>query len=300
MASRTIQALIFTLLILGFLGSSATFAQEKWTDPVDRLAPQWWNFSQPKGERKPEASHANVQPATPQVQPAVVPPHDWQPKGERKPEAIHANVQPATPQVQPAVVPPHDDGAVSELVAPEPIRFRGAYVGQPLSELIDCSQKKPRALVDGYKVHGKVCDGEHGVIARLKLHSRVLRGMLQSLSDSHSYIGTSFEGEEFFLDKSHVVRIRISFAEEGEWEKVKYDLTQKLGPPSSEVPQVYQNGFGARWEYDQGFWVKDDIVAYAGVKTSGAGSHVMIEGIQLNITDAATAKMPWTTQSTLD
>jgi hypothetical protein len=270
MTSRTIQALIFTLLIVGFLGSSATFAQEKWTDPADRLAPQWWNFSQPNAEKKPEASHANV------------------------------NVQPATPQVQPAVVPAHHDGSVSELVAQEPVRFRGAYVGQPLSELIDCSQKKPRALVDGYKVHGKVCDGERGVIARLKGHSRVMRGMLQSLSDSHSYIGTSFEGEEFFLDKSRVVRIRISFAEEGEWEKVKYDLTQKLGPPSSEVPQVYQNGFGARWEYDQGFWVKGDIVAYAGVKTSGVGSHVMTEGIQLNITDAATAKMPWTTQSTLD
>jgi hypothetical protein len=271
MTTRTIQALICTLLIFGFLGSPAMLAQEKSDDPADRLAPQWWNFSQPKAERKPQASHAN------------------------------ANVQPTIPQVQPAAMPPpHDNGAVSEPVEQEPIRFRGAYVGQPLSELVDCSQKKPRVLIDGYKVHGKVCDGERGVIARLKGHSRVLRGMVQSLSDSHSYIGTSFEGEEFFLDKSRVVRIRISFAEESQWEKVKYDLTQKLGPPSSEVPQVYQNGFGARWEYDQGFWVNGDIVAYAGVKTSGVGSHVITEGIQLNITDTVTAKMPWTTQSTLD
>jgi hypothetical protein len=175
-----------------------------------------------------------------------------------------------------------------------PIKFRGAYIGQPLSDYVDCSSGKAKSLKDGYKPHGKLCEREFGVVSRLKMHSRVLSGN-----------GSAEEGESFLFQDGKITRITIFVPDESEWEKVKYDLTQKLGPPSSEVPQIYQNGFGARWEYDQGFWVHENTVAYAGVKVSNFGHQLfsnapMTEGIQLTITDAARAKLPSKTPSTLD
>ena len=180
-------------------------------------------------------------------------------------------------------------------VAPtdEPIKFRGAYIGQPLGDYVDCSGKA-KSLKDGYKVHGKLCEGKLGTIGRVKLHTRVLSGN-----------DPAEEGEIFFFEGNKLTRIKIFVPDEREWEKVKYDLTQKLGPPSSDVPNVYQNGFGAKWEYDQGFWVHGDIVAYAGIKVSKM-SHQLFSnapstgGIELTITDAASAKLPSRMPSTLD
>jgi hypothetical protein len=73
--------------------------------------------------------------------------------------------------------------------------------------------------------------------------------------------------------------------------------------PTSEVPQVYQNGFGARWEYDQGFWVKDNIVVCAGIQVLAGiekafGPGPATEGIQITITDARTHAATITTAVT--
>ena len=177
----------------------------------------------------------------------------------------------------------------------EPIKFRGAYLGQSLSDYVDCSAHKAKSLKDGYKVHGKVCEGKVGVVARLKMHTRVM-GTLFSDKDA------AFEGEEFFFDASKVTRIKIYIPDENEWGKVRYDLIQKLGEPASEIPTVYQNAFGARWEYSQGFWVHGDTVAFAGIKTNNftTRSRPATEGIELTITDATRAKLPETRASTLD
>jgi hypothetical protein len=179
------------------------------------------------------------------------------------------------------------------VLATDQITFRGAYIGQPLSDWVDCSSGKAKSLKEGFKTHGKLCQGKTGAIMRLKGHTRILSGN-----------GVSFEGEGFFFEDGKIVRIEIFVPDEREWEKVKYDLIQKLGPPSSDIPQVYQNGFGARWEYDQGFWVRDNIVAYAGIKVSSMkkvfGNDPATEGIEINITDAQHAKLPATTPSTLD
>ena len=178
-------------------------------------------------------------------------------------------------------------------LAADQITFRGAYIGQPMSDWVDCSSGKPKAVKEGYKTHGKICQGKLGAVSRLKGHTRMLTGN-----------GVAFEGEEFFIEEGKISRIKIFVPDEREWEKVKYDLTQKLGPPSSDVPQVYQNGFGARWEYDQGFWVHDNTVAYAGIKVRGTSQVFSdapsTEGIEINITDTVHAKLPATRPSTLD
>jgi hypothetical protein len=180
------------------------------------------------------------------------------------------------------------------VLAADQITFRGAYIGQPLSDYIDCSSGKARSLKDGFKFHGKLCEGKSGTLARLKYHARILSGN-----------GTAAEGEIFLFEDRKITRIKIFVPDEREWEKVKYDLTQKLGPPSSDVPQIYQNGFGARWEYDQGFWIHDNTVAYAGIRVSNIakklyGNDPATEGIEINITDAQHAKLPSATPSTLD
>lgn len=169
----------------------------------------------------------------------------------------------------------------------EPIKFRGAYIGEPVAELVDCSSHKPKSLKDGYKVSGKVCEGKPGVVSRIKFSN------LLSMRE---------EGESFLFADKKLYRIVI-FIPHDDWEKVKYDLTEKLGNPVSEIPDVYQNGFGARWEFSQGMWIKDDLVAVAGTKVDTApvfGNRPTSEGIQVSVTDKVHAKLPSTRPNSLD
>lgn len=174
--------------------------------------------------------------------------------------------------------------------AEEPIKFRGAYIGQPLSELVDCSSGKPKVLVDGFKTHGKLCEGK-GTISHIKGHARLMQAATE-------------EGEMFFFEGQKLATIKIMIPNE-DWDKVKYDLTQKLGEPLSDAPTVYQNGFGARWEYGKGFWVKGDTVAAAGVRVAGGPANPFTHqqfthGIEITIMSAERAKLPSTTPNSLD
>lgn len=173
--------------------------------------------------------------------------------------------------------------------AADPITFRGAFIGEPLSDYVDCSSGKAKSLKEGFKTHGKICEGKRGSV----YHTQT-KGVLDPKT----------AGESFDIENEKIIRIRIYVPREDDWEKVRYDLTQKLGNPVSEIPDVYQNGFGARWEFNQGFWVKENIVAYAGIKALPVqkvfGSGPATAGIEINITDADHAKLPSTTPSILD
>lgn len=179
-------------------------------------------------------------------------------------------------------------------LAAEPLKFRGAYIGEPLSDFVDCSSHKARALKDGAHIHGKVCEGKRGAV-----YSTKTSGLMNPRT----------EGESFGFEDQKLIEIVIYVGHESDWEKVRYDLTQKLGEPRSEVPDVYQNLLGARWEANQGLWVKDDIVAAAGIKVAKVfGSAIQdpftnapsTEGIQIKIMSAARARLPETRPSTLD
>lgn len=173
--------------------------------------------------------------------------------------------------------------------AADHMMFRGAYVGQPLSDFVDCSSGKAKATKEGYRTHGGICEGKRGSV----FHTRVA-GILDPKTS----------GESFDIEGGKIIRIRIFIPREDEWEKVRYDLTQKLGEPISEIPDVYQNGLGARWEFNHGFWLKQDVVAYAGIRVvpvrKAFGSGPATDGIEIQITDSEHAKLPSTTPSTLD
>ena len=165
----------------------------------------------------------------------------------------------------------------------EPIRFRGAYVGEPLSDFADCSSGKPKVIKEGYKAYGKICNGKAGAISRLK---------------NKAFLGVVFKGESFTFMESRIVAITIFVANEN-WQKVRDDLTEKLGAPSKEVPQVYQNGFGAHWEYGQGFWQAANLVVFAQVKVANVGGAAITrpfsntpetEGIEIRIMGPEMAK----------
>lgn len=174
-------------------------------------------------------------------------------------------------------------------LAADPITFRGAYIGQPVSDYVDCSSGKAKALKEGYRTRGKLCAGGHGIVFHTKMAG------LFDPKDS---------GEWLESDNGKIIRIKIFIPKEDDWEKVRYDLTQKLGDPVSEVPDVYQNGLGARWEFNKGFWMKGDVVAFAGIKVMPIhrvfGSGPATSGIEITITDPVHAKLPSTTPSTLD
>lgn len=57
----------------------------------------------------------------------------------------------------------------------EPLKFRGAFIGEPLSDFADCPGGKAKSLKDGYKTHGKLCEGR-GSVGRVKVHTRVFSG----------------------------------------------------------------------------------------------------------------------------
>jgi len=175
----------------------------------------------------------------------------------------------------------------------DPIKFRGAYVGEPLSDFVNCDSGKGSVTKEGYKMHGKLCQGEKGSVYRMHMHG---------------FLTTKDEGEIFMFENRSLFKIKIMIPN-NDWEKVKYDLSQKLGEPQSEVPEVYQNGFGARWEFNQGFWLKDSTVAYAGIKVANVGGRAInspfshqpeTQGIEITITDAVHAKLPSTTSNSLD
>jgi len=156
----------------------------------------------------------------------------------------------------------------------EPIKLRGAYIGQPISDYADCASGKGKSLREGYKLHGKPCTGL-GSVFRTKMKH---------------FMSSTMEGDGFAFENGKLFSITIYIPNE-DWDKVRYDLTEKLGPPAKEVPQLYQNGFGARWEYEQGFWQKENLVAFAKIKVANIGgvaiTHVPeTEGIEVTITHA--------------
>ena len=116
------------------------------------------------------------------------------------------------------------------------------------------------------------------------------------------------EGEGFAFENGKLFRITIYIPNQ-DWDKVRFDLTEKLGEPVKEVPQVFQNAFGARYEYEQGFWQKGDIVAFGKIKVSTLGNEAIknpftnlpdTEGIEVTITDAEHAKLPSASPNSLD
>jgi hypothetical protein len=100
-----------------------------------------------------------------------------------------------------------------------------------------------------------LCEGKSGSISKLK---------------NRAFLGVALDGEVFGFNESRVVTIVI-LVPNNDWEKVRDDVTEKLGPPSKEMPQVYQNGFGAHWEYGQGFWQTANLVAFAKIKVANLG-----------------------------
>lgn len=172
-------------------------------------------------------------------------------------------------------------------LAADQLTFRGAYIGEPVSDFVDCSSGKAKTLKEGYRTHGKVCDGRGYIF-----HTKV-KGLLDPKTS----------GEAMVTESGKITRIRI-FVPNEDWEKVRYDLTQKMGDPVSEVPDVYQNALGGRWEFNQGFWANGNIVAFAGIKVlpvrKAFGNGPATDGIEINIMDAQHAKLPNTTPSTLD
>lgn len=179
----------------------------------------------------------------------------------------------------------------------EPVKFRGAYIGEPLSDFVNCSHGKPRSIKDGYKTHGKLCESGTGTVSRIK-------GKTNWIDPS----AFKLDGESFGFVDGKLCAIVIEVPNE-DWLKLKYDLTEKLGEAISQVPEIFQNAFGARWEYNQGFWQKADIVAFAGIQVDTLGNKATIDpwshtpithGIEVRITDAAHAKLPSTRANSLD
>ena len=179
-------------------------------------------------------------------------------------------------------------------LAEEPMKFRGAYVGQPLSDWAECSASgKAKSKLDGYKVHANCIKPGMGIV----IHTR-----------ARGFMDPEPQGETFPFENQQLVEIHI-FVKSDDWEKVKYDLTQKFGQPASETPQVYQNLFGARFEYGQGYWTSGTLVAIAKVKVDEHGSPLAnmtgdhrpaTRGIEVIVTDAHRAKLPSAMPSTLD
>jgi hypothetical protein len=173
-----------------------------------------------------------------------------------------------------------------------PTFFRGAYIGQPITDFVNCSGK-PKAINEGYKTRGKSCGAQRFIVFHTKMKG---------------HLDPKTEGESFQFNNGKLVKILILIPN-NDWDKVRFDLTQKLGEPLSEVPQTFQNGFGARWEYNQGFWRKGDLVAVAGIKVVELGGIAVrgafsnapaTDGIQITIESALNAGRPDTSANSLD
>ena len=104
---------------------------------------------------------------------------------------------------------------VSLAFAQELVKFRGAYLDQPLSDYVDCSGGKAKKLESGYRTHGAICEGKRGIVFHVK---------------TKDFMDPKTGGEILKFEEQKLVEIKILVPNEV-WEKVRYDLTQKLGPP---------------------------------------------------------------------
>jgi hypothetical protein len=183
---------------------------------------------------------------------------------------------------------------VTVAFAQEPIKFRGAFIGEPLSDFVDCASGKGKLLREGYKTHGKLCEGKKGIVFHTK---------------TKGFMDPKTEGESLLFEDRNLIEIRILVPNENDRQKVRYDLIEKLGPPASELPKVYQNGFGARWEFERGFWSSGNLVVFAEIRVvtlfgspvkRALGDAPATNGIEVTIMDAERAKLPSTSPNSMD
>jgi len=76
----------------------------------------------------------------------------------------------------------------------QPIKFRGAYIGEPVSDLVDCSSGKPKVLREEYKAHGKC--GTRMALTRMK-------------SKAHFMGPVTDDGEVFLFEEGKLAQIKI-------------------------------------------------------------------------------------------
>jgi hypothetical protein len=103
-------------------------------------------------------------------------------------------------------------------------------ISENLSLILLTALLEGKLIKDGYKLHGHACES-NGIVSRIKVHGSFAKA-------------ASRDGEELYFENQKLVRMKI-YVPDDDWDKVRYDLSQKLGEPVSEPPQVYQNGFGA-------------------------------------------------------
>jgi hypothetical protein len=115
------------------------------------------------------------------------------------------------------------------------------------------------------------------------------------------------DGEALMFEDRKRFRIVI-FVPNADWEKVRYDTTDKMTTCFRSAAGVPKR-FGARWEYNQGFWSNGTTVVFAGIKVVTIGDEAIrspfsnqpaTRGIEVTITDAEHAKLRSTSPNTMD
>ena len=169
----------------------------------------------------------------------------------------------------------------------QPIKFRGAYIGEPLADFVTCPGNKP--IDPAFKVHGNLCEEGKGRIENMKSKSR---GFMDAMTKKTVQKTLSHDGVEITVVDGKIDAIRIQLPEETDWDNLAADITAKLGKPIDQRGRSFQNKFGAHYDFPLSIWKRDGVIATAGVdaKAEFNGDSITTAGIKVFITSSAKYK----------
>jgi len=139
----------------------------------------------------------------------------------------------------------------------QPFKLKGVYIGQSVEEYLATAPAKARfALFDlnncsrASKKTGEIAGPSDQELcqqfARARTGEKISIRLLYTLPGE-----TSFENGKV-TDFSYVVVPDLD--QSSPWEKVLYDIKNKLGNPTDSKPIIMQNGFGATFSYESAIW----------------------------------------------
>jgi hypothetical protein len=137
----------------------------------------------------------------------------------------------------------------------QPLKIKGVFLGQPVTDFLENSEAKDRFAQFDTTRCSKAKRSDRNIcetLARAAAGEKVTFSLMPELPGS-----TTFD-HGVVVEHVQLILGTISDGLNGPFDKVLYDLKQRLGVPKDTTPIVMQNGFGATFSYRSASWMIGD------------------------------------------
>ena len=154
---------------------------------------------------------------------------------------------------------------------PGPLQFHGVSLGQPASAYIDCSSGKLLKGGRSFKALKKICAGEE-------------QSLVVSWTNVGNILNVVEDKDTVIFNKGKITSIGLGMHKQT-FGNVVSDMTVKLGrKPDNIDPQVFQNAYGAAWNFGKAVW-NGDVVVIVQESVNNGGVPPTAHGVLVMIMD---------------